>query len=401
MTIINRIILSVASILLLVGCCNCVYKVTISNPTGTDRHPEMVEVSLEDVLANLSLAEGENFILKDTEGNELPYQITYDGNVIFQVTMMAGQEQTYKFAKGTPQETESLVFGKHYADKDDDFAWENDKVGFRVYGHKLDVASGYDLFCKRGTHLPVLEQLYANEVYSSDAWKRYYELMAINKEDAFRFKMDTLSYHVDHGYGMDVYAVGPTLGAGIAALMDNETISYPYCYETYEVLDNGPLRFTVKFTFRPIACGQNKDVIETRIISLDAGSHLNRTKVSYANLSEPKEIVAGIILREDGGQWAADAEKGYISYPAPTQNPDTTQVVNNGIIYVGHVYPKEVKKAHESHGHILTRSDYSPESEFTYYWGFGWDHADILSRDQWNAYLETYASMVRNPLNIN
>ena len=401
MTIINRIILSVASILLLVGCCNCVYKVTISNPTGTDRHPEMVEVSLEDVLANLSLAEGENFILKDTEGNELPYQITYDGNVIFQVTMMAGQEQTYKFAKGTPQETESLVFGKHYADKDDDFAWENDKVGFRVYGHKLDVASGYDLFCKRGTHLPVLEQLYANEVYSSDAWKRYYELMAINKEDAFRFKMDTLSYHVDHGYGMDVYAVGPTLGAGIAALMDNETISYPYCYETYEVLDNGPLRFTVKFTFRPIACGQNKDVIETRIISLDAGSHLNRTKVSYANLSEPKEIVAGIILREDGGQWAADTEKGYISYPAPTQNPDTTQVVNNGIIYVGHVYPKEVKKAHESHGHILTRSDYSPESEFTYYWGFGWDHADILSRDQWNAYLETYASMVRNPLNIN
>ena len=401
MTIINRIILSVASILLLAGCCNCVYKVTISNPTGTDRHPEMVEVSLEDVLANLSLAEGENFILKDTEGNELPYQITYDGNVIFQVTMMAGQEQTYKFAKGTPQETESLVFGKHYADKDDDFAWENDKVGFRVYGHKLDVASGYDLFCKRGTHLPVLEQLYANEVYSSDAWKRYYELMAINKEDAFRFKMDTLSYHVDHGYGMDVYAVGPTLGAGIAALMDNETISYPYCYETYEVLDNGPLRFTVKFTFRPIACGQNKDVIETRIISLDAGSHLNRTKVSYANLSEPKEIVAGIILREDGGQWAADAEKGYISYPAPTQNPDTTQVVNNGIIYVGHVYPKEVKKAHESHGHILTRSDYSPESEFTYYWGFGWDHADILSRDQWNAYLETYASMVRNPLNIN
>ena len=401
MTIINRIILSVASILLLAGCCNCVYKVTISNPTDTDRHPEMVEVSLEDVLANLSLAEGENFILKDTEGNELPYQITYDGNVIFQVTMMAGQEQTYKFAKGTPQETESLVFGKHYADKDDDFAWENDKVGFRVYGHKLDVASGYDLFCKRGTHLPVLEQLYANEVYSSDAWKRYYELMAINKEDAFRFKMDTLSYHVDHGYGMDVYAVGPTLGAGIAALMDNETISYPYCYETYEVLDNGPLRFTVKFTFRPIACGQNKDVIETRIISLDAGSHLNRTKVSYANLSEPKEIVAGIILREDGGQWAADAEKGYISYPAPTQNPDTTQVVNNGIIYVGHVYPKEVKKAHESHGHILTRSDYSPESEFTYYWGFGWDHADILSRDQWNAYLETYASMVRNPLNIN
>lgn len=399
--LISKTLISVVGILLMAGCCNCVYTVTVSNPTDADRHPEMVEICLQDVTSNLSLAEGETFVVKDAEGNELPYQVTYDGKVIFQVTMKAGQEQTYEFAKGTPQEVESLVFGKHYPDKDDDFAWENDKVGFRVYGHKLDVASGYDLFCKRGTNLPILEQLYANEVYTSDAWKRYYELEAISEEEAFRFKMDTLSFHVDRGYGMDVYAVGPTLGAGIAALMDNETISYPYCYETYEVLDNGPLRFTVKFTFRPIACGQDQEVLETRVITLDAGSRLNRTKVSFANLSEPKEIVAGIILREDGGQWAADAEKGYISYPAPTQNHDTRKEVDNGIIYVGHVYPGELKQAHESHGHILTRSDYAPESEFVYYWGFGWDHADILSHDQWNAYLEAYAAMVRNPLNVN
>ena len=212
--------------------------------------------------------------------------------------------------------------------------------------------------------------------------------------------MDTLSFHVDRGYGMDVYAVGPTLGAGIAALMDNETISYPYCYSSYEILDNGPLRFTVKFTFRPIACGDDKEVLETRIITLDAGSHLNRTTVSFANLTSPKEIVAGIILREDGGQWAADAEKGYISYPAPTQNHDTRKEVDNGIIYVGHVYPNDLKTAHESHGHILTRSDYAPESEFVYYWGFGWDHSDILTHEQWNEYLDTYALMVRNPLTI-
>ena len=387
---------AVVSILLLAGCCNCVYTVTVTNPTDADRHPEMVELDLQD----LGLTEGESFIVKNESGDEIPYQITYDDKVIFQVTLKAGQEQTYKICKGTPSEYENLVFGKHYAEKDDDFAWENDKVGFRVYGHKLDVASGYDLFCKRGTHLPVLEQLYANEVYSSDAWKRYYELEAVSAEEAFRFKMDTLSFHVDRGYGMDVYAVGPTLGAGIAALMDNEVISYPYCYSSYEILDNGPIRFTVKFTFRPIACGEDKEVLETRIITLDAGSHLNRTSVSFANLTSPKEIVAGIILREDGGQWAADAEKGYISYPAPTQNHDTRKVVDNGIIYVGHVYPNDLKTAQESHGHILTRSDYTPESEFVYYWGFGWDHSDILTHEQWNEYLETYALMVRNPLTI-
>ena len=385
---------AVVGILLLAGCCNCVYTVTVTNPTDADRHPEMVELNLKD----LGLEKGETFIVKDQSGVEVPYQITYDGKLIFQVAMKAGQELTYKVCKGTPSEYENLVFGKHYAEKDDDFAWENDKVGFRVYGHKLDVASGYDLFCKRGTNLPILEKLYANEVYSSEAWKRYYELEAVSAEEAFRFKMDTLSFHVDRGYGMDVYAVGPTLGAGIAALIDNEVISYPYCYETYEVLDEGPLRFTVKFTFRPIACGEDKEVLETRVITLDAGSHLNRTSVSYANLTSPKEIVAGIILREDGGQWAADAEKGYISYPAPTQNHDTRKVVDNGIIYVGHAYPADVKVAHESHGHILTRSDYVPGSEFVYYWGFGWNHSDVLSHEQWNEYLETFAQQVRTPL---
>ena len=53
-----------------------------------------------------------------------------------------------------------------------------------------------------------------------------------------------ISYHVDHGNGMDCYAVGPTLGGGTAALFPDSTIVYPYCYKDCEILDNGPLRFT-------------------------------------------------------------------------------------------------------------------------------------------------------------
>ena len=64
-----------------------------------------------------------------------------------------------------------------------------------------------------------------------------------------------ISYHIDHGYGMDCYAVGPTLGCGTAALMQGDTIIYPYCYRTQEILDNGPLRFTVKLEFDYSGCG--------------------------------------------------------------------------------------------------------------------------------------------------
>ena len=391
---------AVASILLLAGCCNSAYTVQVSNPTRADRLPEMVELCWNDIAEILALTEGESLVIKNHSGKEIPHQVTSDGKIIFQVSMKAGAKETFHISKGRPAEYVALVFGKHYQEKDDDFAWENDKVGFRVYGHKLDVASGYDLFCKRGTDLPVLEKLYENEVYSSAAWKRYHELEAISPEAAFNFKMDTLSFHVDRGYGMDVYAVGPSLGAGIAALIKDDKISFPYCYESYEILDKGPLRFSVRFRFRPISCGEDGNIIETRVITLDAGSHLNHTSVSYSGLTSSRDIVAGIILREDGGTPTADAEKGYISYPAPTQNHDTRKNIDNGTIYIGHVYPEPVKEAKIAHDHIMTVSEYSPEEEFTYYWGFGWDHSDIHSHEQWNTYLETFAEMIRNPLQI-
>ena len=393
---INALISTVAGILLLAGCCDCVYTVDINNPIDSDRHPEMVEIDMQ----KIPLDEGETFVVKNSKGCEVPYQVTSDNKLIFQVNMTADGKETFQICKGEPSEYESLVFGKYYADKDDDFAWENDKAGYRMYGHKLDVASGYDVFCKRGTHLPVLETLYANEVYSSDAWKRYHELEAVSEEEAFRFKMDTLSFHVDRGYGMDVYAVGPTLGAGIAALMRDDVIAYPRCYDSYEILDMGPLRFSVRFTFRPLSDEICKDAIETRTITLDAGSHLNRTSVSFSGLDSEMEIAAGIVLREDGGVAVPEAEKGYISYPAPTQNHDTRKEVDNGTIYIGHVYPSTVKEAKIAQGHVMTVSSYIPDNEFVYYWGSGWNHADILSAEQWNQYLETFSKMVRNPLHI-
>lgn len=382
------------------GCSNDVIRVVVENSLDIDRHPEIIELSADDLKSKLPISDDESYVIKDSRGTEIPYQITTDGKYIFQVQMSALDKKTYTIGKGTPSEFESLVFAKHYPDKDGDFAWENDKVGFRMYGHDLDVASGYDLFCKRGTHLPILEQLYSNEVYGSNAWKRYRELEKISQEAAFRFKMDTLSFHVDRGYGMDVYAVGPTLGAGIAALMENEEISYPYCFKTYEILEKGPLRLQVKFTFRPITVGENKEVVETRTITIDAGSHLNYTKVSYDNLSETKEIVAGIIMREEGGEPHTDMDCGYISYPAPTQNHDTTKVVDNGTIYVGHVYPKPMDKAKIMQGHILATTTYNPGDVFSYYWGFGWNHSDILSHQQWDEYLETFAAQLKTPLTI-
>ena len=115
---------------------------------------------MSDVASVLSLTENDTVIVKDENDNEVPYQITKEGKLIFQVQMKASSESDYRICKGQPAGYETLVFGKQYPERLDDFVWENDLVGFRAYGPALQAKGergfGYDLFTKRGTRQPVL-----------------------------------------------------------------------------------------------------------------------------------------------------------------------------------------------------------------------------------------------------
>jgi hypothetical protein len=215
---------------------------------------------------------------------------------------------------------------------------------------------------------------------------------------------------VDHGYGCDVYAVGPTLGAGTTALLDGEDIVYPFCYDKFEILDDGPLRFTIKLTFRPFNLGEKENIVETRIISLDLGRYFNKTEISFENL-DSNPIVAGIVLQDKDGKEIADAEKGYIAYPAPTMNFDKHQDVDNGIIFVASVFPEALTKAetvyfpdeeskarNNSTGHVLAYSEYESGKPFEYYWGAAWDHSNVKSYQEWISIVEKFSAQLRTPL---
>ena len=208
---------------------------------------------------------------------------------------------------------------------------------------------------------------------------------------------------------MDCYAVGPTLGCGTAALMQGDTIIYPYCYRTQEILDNGPLRFTVKLEFNPLVVRGDSNVIETRVITLDAGSYLNKAVISYTNLKEAMPVTTGIVLREPDGVVAADAANGYITYVDPT----TDRKGGNGKIFIGAAFPVQVKEAKVvllsekekkerggADGHVLAISEYEPGSEYTYYWGSAWNKGAIKTVDVWNKYVAEYAQKLRAPLTV-
>ncbi len=383
--------------------------VTVTNPLAMERSNEMVEVSMETVTDRLGLADTAQIVVLNANGQQVPYQITYDGKVIFPAAIAAGGTATYTIQTGTPEAFDVKACGRCYPERMDDMAWENDLVAFRAYGPALQAKGergfGYDLFTKYNTTEPMLEAMYAKEL-DKETLAKIAELKKTDPKAAAELSRER-SYHIDHGYGMDCYAVGPTLGAGVAALMVNDTIIYPWCYKNQEILDNGPLRFTVKLEFTPLTVKGDSTVVETRLITLDAGSHLNKTAVSYSNLKETLPIVAGIVLHEPDGAVVADAANGYITYVDPTTGPD------NGKIFMGAAVPavvkdaktvlfseKEKKERNNADGHVLAVSDYEPGSEYVYYWGFAWDKADIKTADAWNRYMADFAQKVRNPLTV-
>ena len=385
------------------------FTVTVTNDLSFDR-AEMVEVPISEVAKKVQLIDEEQYIVLDAEGNQVAYQITYDDNLLFPVNVKAGDKAVYTVAVGEPIEAEPLVYGRHYPERVDDIAWENDRTAYRAYGPALQAkgerAFGYDAWVKRVPGL-VVEQRYANEL-NPDTQAEIARLRKERKYDEANELYHSVSYHVDHGNGLDCYKVGPTLGCGTAALMQGDAILYPYCWKEYEILENGPLRFTVKLTYNPLVVGKDS-VVETRIISLAQGSQLNKTVVSYAGLTKAAPVATGLVIHpENPTAYVLEGDKGYIAYADLTDNINN----GNGVIYVGAVMPDKVSEAKAAmfsdkeakergaSGHVLAISNYKPKTEYTYYWGSGWSKYGFESMEDWTEYLNTYAQSVRNPLKV-
>ena len=146
-------------------------------------------------------------------------------------------------------------------------------------------------------------------------------------------------------------------------------------------------------------------MIETRLLSLDAGSQLNKVTLSFDNLSEPTPLVTGIVLHEPSNDYQADASNGYIAYADP-EDPE------NGQIYVAAVFPEKIseakavnfsdqeKKQRGADGHVLAYTTYTPGSNYTYYTGAGWSKWGFRNSAEWFKYVQEFAQKVKQPLQV-
>ena len=123
--------------------------------------------------------------------------------------------------------------------------------------------------------------------------------------------------------------------------MKNGQLVFPWCYKTYKILDNGPLRFTVELTYNTSRDG----ITEHRIISLDKGSHFNRMTVWYDGITQPTALAAGIVLHNNDHLLL---DKRYVLYADPTDNPQVHQTQ----IYVGTLFPNGIDETLRLEGEL-------------------------------------------------
>jgi len=215
----------------------------------------------------------------------------------------------------------------------------------------------------------------------------------------------TTSFHLDHGNGLDPYRVGATLGLGAPSLMVGKNQVLPYCYKDYKILDNGPLRFTVKLTYNPSTVGDMKNVVEHRIISLDKGSNFNKMTVWYDGLTTPTDFATGFPIHEEDTETKTFA-KDYVSYADPTDNIE----VNNSQVYVGVLFPYGVDNTYyqlfdEKHdgatGHALgLKRGLKNGEKYSYYFGAAWSKYDVRSYAEWQIRIKDYLDALRTPLKV-
>jgi hypothetical protein len=371
---------------LFAACSQDKISVKVQNDSSLDRANEIVEIPWSDVSP---------IIVKNSDGIQIPHQILFDGNktpqkLIFPVSVKAGASAEYTITTGQPAKFITQAYGRFVPERKDDFAWENDKIAFRMYGPALlpldGPSNGIDVWVKRTENL-IIDKWYEKDLTGA------------------------ASYHIDHGEGVDCYKVGPSLGAGAMAPFVNDSLHLGQNYLIQRVLDNGPLRISFELSYPIFSLGENTDVTETKTISLDAGSYFNKIIQNYSNIQTTLPVAAGIILKQTNSQPVSsltdanpeftpvlDIQKGFISY---TEIGDRARPEHdNGIVYTAVVFPKTLKDAQIVQRHVLAITDYQPEENLIYYTGAGWSKSGFPTEQAWLDYVSEFAAKLRNPLKI-
>lgn len=349
--------------------------ITLSNKSTLDRMNEVVEIPWSLVMTKFPNVDTNQLVISVSNSNKpTPFQYELKGkstvqNLLVQVSMKAGESISLKLKAGKRNIFESKTYCRFVPERKDDFAWENDKIAFRMYGKALELTP-------------------KENAYGTDVWSKRTNRLILNEW------YKTNKYHSDNGDGLDYYHVGYFLGAGDIAPILKDSIWFPKNYTSWKVLDNGPLRssFELKYDEWNV---DGKLVSVTKSISLDANSQLNKVTVVYSyNAPTPLPLAIGISKRDEAGTMLLDEQNGILGYWEPTHGKD-------GTIGVGCIMPSLKNKMSLQKGHLLSVVSCLSNQPLVYYKGAAWDKAGAIKSSQdWFNYLHNFNLQLTTPVDI-
>lgn len=346
--------------------------ILIKNPSNVVRLEEVISIDWSQIIAGFGdINPASMSVLDKTTRKEIPFQVVYEEgqkpmSLLIQTTLTALGSKQFIIKKQKPKTVIAFkTFGRYVPERLDDFAWENDKIAFRMYGKALEGTNG--------------------DAFGIDVWVKRTDKLVIDK----RYKI--AKYHEDLGDGLDYYHVGKTNGAGNCAPIVGDSIYYSGNYHRFDILENGPLRTKFSLHYDEWLVNGLK-VTATKTITLDAGSQMNKIESTYQLSNDSLDLVVGIIKRTDAGVMNLDEKNNIMAYWEPQHG-------NDGTTGVGVILTSPLSKMIVNKEQIMALGKAKSGTPYIYYQGACWDKAkSITNADVWNKYLKEYQIKLQNPV---
>jgi rhamnogalacturonyl hydrolase YesR len=278
-------------------------------------------------------------------------------------------------ACSSPNYTKTDVYeARQVPERSDDFAFENDKVAFRVYG-------------------PALKDSAENN--GTDCWLKRVSTPVINKW--YSEHMQGKSYHVDHGEGYDPYHVGSSLGCGGLALwqpQDADPLSQPNVYSDFKVIEKSPQQVV----FELVYYWPEQNIQEVKRITLVQGSQLYQAQSQFTQNGKAIQLQVAVGITTHDGKALVDVSDDS-QIVSSWEKIDDSHVGTAVILpkrYSGRFVPQTSDKKDRNNAVLVTRTD--EQGKLSYYAGFAWQKAgDITSYFDWKSYLTDYLGEPATP----
>ncbi len=261
-------------------------------------------------------------------------------------------------------------YARFVPERQDDFAWENDLVAFRAYGPAL----------RNGT-----------ENAGIDVWPKRVKYSIINKWYDLHVNKG-ISYHEDHGEGLDNYHVGASAGTGGTALWINGKREPLETFSRYSLQGLSDKSVTFTLTYKHTINGDAYR--EDKLVTLKMGSRLYAVESTFwknGKIAQGLPVAIGVTTHDGKAKTTFDQANGWLA---------TWEILDNfGLGTAILMAPKTIvetvsifKGDQPDSSHALYIAHTDNRGKVKYFAGYGWQKAkEITSVESWQAYLTAFA----------